>query len=158
MSDFGSRTSDNGNYAEDDQMTTTNTLFLISFIVLWGCSKEHSSEPTNSLSDEYRSDSFTLPDAADRAIDVQAAGGSIQMTLTDKNEYRALLTIPQNVSTVIGSGVSKTYSGEFTLANDTVTFDSSGFIVSAIKWNEGSNSLESISPARGAISFTLKKE
>ena len=99
-----------------------------------------------------------MPDAADRSVDVQAAGGSVQMTLTDKNEYSATLNIPQNVSTVIGSGITKTYSGVFSLANDTIQLDSSGFIVSQLKWDQGNNLLESISPARGTISFVLKKE
>jgi hypothetical protein len=139
-------------------MNTIHKLLLIGLILLLGCSKEQTSEPAKPLTGNYVSNTFTMPDAADRSVDVQAAGGSVQMTLTDKNEYSATLNIPQNVSTVIGSGITKTYSGVFSLANDTIQLDSSGFIVSQLKWDQGNNLLESISPARGTISFVLKKE
>lgn len=46
------------------------------------------------------------------------------MALTNKNEYSATLTVPQSVSTVIGFGVTKTYAGVFSLANDTVKLNS----------------------------------
>jgi hypothetical protein len=144
---------------DNKYMTTVKKMLLIGMFFFLGCSKEQTSEPTNDdLAGYYVSNTFTLPDAADRSIDVQAAGGFIQMTLTEKNEYSSTVNIPQSVPTVIGSGITKTYSGVFSLANDTIKLDSSGFIISAMKWSEGNNSLESISPVRGAISFVLQKK
>lgn len=138
-------------------MATINKLLLISMLVFCGCSKEQTSEPAKSLSGNYISNTFTLPDAGDRSVDVQAAGGSVQMTLTENNTYSATVNIPQSVSTVMGSGI-KTYSGVFALANDTIKIDSSSFIVSTMKWNEGSNTIESIFPARGGAIFILQKK
>jgi hypothetical protein len=132
-------------------------LFVVSCI-LEGCSKEQTSEPTKSIAGTYASSSLTISDAADQAVDVQSAGGSIQMTLTDRYEYTATLTIPQNISTTLGSGITETYSGVFSLVHDTITFDTAGFIVCAMEWDEGNNSLTSISPARGTTSFLLKKK
>jgi hypothetical protein len=139
-------------------MTTIKRLLLISLVVLMGCSKEQTSEPTKILSGSYVSSAFILPDSADRSVDVQSSGGSIQLLLTEKNEYSATLIIPTSVSTIIGSGITKSYSGAFSFIGDTVKLDSSGFIVNAMKWNEVANSIESVSPARGGISFVLKKK
>lgn len=138
-------------------MATIKKAILIGMVVFCGCSKEQSSEPVRSLSGIYVSNTFTLPDAADRSVDIQAAGGSVQMTLAENNTYSAIVNIPQSVSTIMGSGIT-TYSGIFSLANDTVKIDSATFIVARMKWNESSNSIESISPVRGGTSFILQKK
>ena len=82
-------------------MTTIKKSFLISMVVLLGCPKEQTSEPAKSLAGNYVSIAFILPDSADRSVDVQASGGSIQMTLTDNSTYSATVNIPHSVSTVM---------------------------------------------------------
>jgi hypothetical protein len=124
-------------------------------VMFLGCSKERTTEPANSLSGTYISNAFDMPDPADRPVDVQAAGGFIQMTFTN-NTFGAIVSIPQSLSTVMGSGVT-TYSGMFSLVNDTIKIDPASFIVTRMKWDEGSNSIESI-PMRWGTNFVLQKK
>jgi|GEM_PF-5352949 hypothetical protein len=139
-------------------MTTINKLLLIGIVLLSGCSKENSTEPANSLAGNYNSSSFILPDAADRSVDVQASGGSVNITFTNKNEYTAKVIIPQSVSTIMGSGITKTYTGSYVISNDTVKLSQSGFIINSMKWHESGKSVEALSPARGGLSFVLQKQ
>jgi len=138
-------------------MITINKLFLIGIVVFLGCSKEQTSEPTKNLAGNYISNSFSEPNSVDGMVDVQSSGGSVQMTLTENNTYSATVNIPQSVSTVQGSGIT-TYSGVYSLANDTITMNPAAFSVTRMKWIEGSYSLESISPARGGTFFILQRK
>jgi hypothetical protein len=137
-------------------MTAIHRLLLVSVVVLPGCLTEHVSEPANRLKGDYVSTAFDVPGPNDAPVDVQAAGGSIQMTLRMDNSFSATVIIPQSVSTVMGSGITQTYSGVYSLANDTLRIDPSTFIVGAMVWDEGSSSLTGISAARWGTHFTLK--
>jgi hypothetical protein len=139
-------------------MTAIFRLLLVSVVVLSGCSTEHASEPANRLIGNYRSTAFDVAGPNDAPVDVQAAGGSLRMTLRMDNSFSATVIIPQGVRTVIGSGTTNTYSGVFSLANDSLGIDPSSFIVGGMKWDEASSTLTAISPPRGGIHFILKKQ
>jgi hypothetical protein len=138
-------------------MTTIIRLWFIGMVVFLGCSKEQTTEPIKSLAGNYSSNVFILPDPADRPVDVQAAGGSVQISLTQNNTFNATVSIPQGVSTIMSSGTT-TYSGVFSIANDTLIIDPYSFIVTIIKWNKENNSLDGYSPARGGTHVILQKK
>ena len=138
-------------------MTAIHRLLLASVVALPGCVTEHASEPANRLIGDYVSTAFDVPGPNDAPVDVQAAGGSIQMTLRIDNSFSATVTIPQSVSTVMGSGITQSYAGVYSLANDTLRIDPATFIVGGMAWDEGSSSLTGISTARWGPHFTLKQ-
>jgi hypothetical protein len=139
-------------------MTAIYRLLLVIVVVVLGCSTEHVSGPENRLIGDYVSTAFEVAGPNDAPVDVQAAGGSIQMTLRIDNSFTATVIIPQGVSTVMGSGTTNAYSGVFSLSSDTLRIDPSTFIVGGMKWDEGSSSLTSISPLRSGMHFTLHKQ
>jgi hypothetical protein len=138
-------------------MTAIYRLLLVSAVVLPGCWTEHPSEPANRLIGDYVSTAFNVAGPNDAPVDVQAAGGSLQMTIRIDNSFSATVIIPQGVSTVIGSGTTNTYSGVFSLANDTLRINPSSFIVGGMIWDEGSSSLTATTSPRGGTHLTLKK-
>ncbi len=138
-------------------MTRIHRLLLVSAVVLPGCLTEHPAEPANKLIGDYVSTAFVVAGPNDAPVDVQAAGGSLQMTLRIDNSFSATVIIPQGVSTIMGSGITQSYSGVYALAGDTLRIDPSGFIVGGMIWDEGSSSLTAISAPRGGTQFTLKK-
>ena len=142
---------------EVSHMTAIHRLLLAGVVVLPGCLTEHASEPANKLIGDYVSTAFDVPGPTDAPVDVQAAGGSIQMTLRIDNSFSATVNIPQSVSTIMGSGITHTYSGVYSLASDTLRIDPSTFIVGGMVWDEGSSSLTGISTARWGPHFTLKQ-
>ena len=142
---------------EVSHMTPIYHLMLASVVVLSGCSTEHSSEPANKLIGYYVSTDFSVAGPSDAPVDVEAAGGAIQMTLRTDNSFSATIIIPQGVSTILGSGSTTAYSGLYSLTRDTLRIDPSTFIVGGMIWDEGNNSLTAISPPRWGMHITLQK-
>ena len=133
------------------------SLLLAGAVVLSGCSTDHASEPADRLVGDYVSTAFVAAGPGDAPVDVQAAGGLIQMALRIDNSFSATVVIPGGVSTIIGSGVTRTYSGVYSLAGDTLKIDPSTFIVGGMKWDEPNRSLAAISSPRGGTHFILNK-
>jgi hypothetical protein len=62
-------------------MTIINKQLLMGVVVFLGCRKEQPTEPTRTLTGRYISTTFVPSGPAYKPVDVQAAGGSVHMTL-----------------------------------------------------------------------------
>jgi uncharacterized lipoprotein YajG len=143
-------------------MSISLKIIILSLILLAGCSKNQSTiqpiDPAVSgLTGNYTSVSFTAPDPADLPIDVQAGGGSVQISLNENKEYTAVILVPKGVMWEGDPGDTLKYTGAFSLSNDTIKLNSFHPGVYKIKWDHENNSLKSVNETRWTIQFSLKK-
>ncbi len=133
------------------------------FILLNGCSKEHTTEPDTkeksiqALFGTYKTSTFIVSDPTDRPLDILSAGGTLTVSLKENFTYTGSLFIPENYSCPYPNGKTE-YYGEFSISKDSIEFASSNYFpLKYIFWDKENGLLETYSIRRLPHNIILSK-
>jgi len=107
-------------------------LFILSLLIsLTGCKNNIATDPSDDLSGNYKSTTFTEPGANDAPVDIQAAGGYLLITLGNYADFSAELYVP--LITGYNNEVHNFYKGTYTLKDSLIEFSANSFFVNKLK-------------------------
>ena len=134
-------------------------IYLVISLLIGGCSTNDVTGPVPDFSGTYKSITFIEPGPADGGVDIQKAGGYLQITFYKYCEFSVDLFIPTNSKSNYAAG-HKYFKGNYTFKDSIVEFQTLYFIVKELIWNKNKFQLESpeVSPRGRPFKIILTKK